>query len=261
MIANVRFLLPARPHKIRHVQLVWRHDNNLPTKRIRLECVSFLTNTVTILIHPREWLSKRASADRSDRTDTLDSDIIRRRDTKNNDRAMDDNDEIWATEADHRTGWNKTFKSGTYRVMMYGIVLRDDPNQVVSRTKAKSVPTNMCQFFFWAQRHFRIDVTASTVERKTGVLASAGACPGGCKEYSRNGSNAYSISLKCKICGTVRKEERHPQRQDPVNMFSIDTRTTGRVTHTRERRVVLIVELTLILFRVHSRGNTFSFFE
>ena len=36
-----------------------------------------------------------------------------------NDRA---NDEIWATEADHRTGWNKTLKSGTYRGMQYGIV-------------------------------------------------------------------------------------------------------------------------------------------
>ena len=31
------------------------------------------------------------------------------------DRAMDDNDEMWATEADHRTGWSKMFKSGTYR--------------------------------------------------------------------------------------------------------------------------------------------------
>ena len=52
MIANVQGLLPARLHKIRHVQLVWRHDNTLPIKRIRLECVSFLTNTVTILLHP-----------------------------------------------------------------------------------------------------------------------------------------------------------------------------------------------------------------
>ena len=43
------------------------------------------------------------------------------------DRAMDDNDEIWATEADHRTGWNRTFKSGTYRGVLYGIVLRDYP--------------------------------------------------------------------------------------------------------------------------------------
>ena len=34
-----------------------------------------------------------------------------------NDRAMDDNDEIRATEVDHRTGWKKTFKSGTYRGM------------------------------------------------------------------------------------------------------------------------------------------------
>ena len=33
-------------------------------------------------------------------------------------RVMDDNDEIWTIEVDHRTGWNKTFKSGTYRGML-----------------------------------------------------------------------------------------------------------------------------------------------
>ena len=31
-------------------------------------------------------------------------------------------EQICATEADHRTGWNKTFKSGTYRGMLYGVV-------------------------------------------------------------------------------------------------------------------------------------------
>ena len=47
-----------------------------------------------------------------------------------NDRVMNDNDEPWATEADHRTGWNKTFKSGTYR----GIVgFGDDSHQRVAR--------------------------------------------------------------------------------------------------------------------------------
>ena len=61
-----------------------------------------------------------------------------------------DNDEIWATEADRRTRWNKTFKSGTYRGMLYGIALRDYAKQVVSLTKAKSVPTNMREFLSWA---------------------------------------------------------------------------------------------------------------
>ena len=133
-----------------------------------------------------------------------------------NTRVMDDNDEMWAIEADHRTGWNKTFKSGTYRGMLYGAVLRDYPKQVVSLTKAKSVPTNMREFFSWAQRHYRMDVTASTVERETGGPAFEGTCPGGCKELSHKGSNAHSIKLTCKICGTVRREERHPPRQDPA---------------------------------------------
>ena len=101
-------------------------------------------------------------------------------------RVMDD-DEIWATEADHRTGWNKTFKSGTYSGMMYGIVLRDYPKQIVSLTKAKSIDTNMREFLSWAQRHYRIEVTASSVERKTSGPASAGTCPGGCKEFTRKG--------------------------------------------------------------------------
>ena len=64
-------------------------------------------------------------------------------------RVMDDNDEPWATEADHRTGWNKTFKIGTYLGMLCGIVLRDFPKQVVSLIKAKSVSTTMREFLSW----------------------------------------------------------------------------------------------------------------
>ena len=55
-------------------------------------------------------------------------------------------DEIWATEADHRTGWNKTFQSGTYRGMQYGIVFGDYWRQVVSLAKAKSGLTTMREF-------------------------------------------------------------------------------------------------------------------
>ena len=53
------------------------------------------------------------------------------------DHAMDDNDEPWLSETDQRTGWNKEFKSGTYRGMLYGIVLRDYPKQVETLAKAK----------------------------------------------------------------------------------------------------------------------------
>ena len=33
-------------------------------------------------------------------------------------RVIDDNDETWTIKVHHRTGWNKTFKSGTYRGML-----------------------------------------------------------------------------------------------------------------------------------------------
>ena len=77
--------------------------------------------------------------------------------------AMEDNDEPRLSETDHRTGWNKELKSGTYRGMLCGIVLRDYPKQVVSLVKGKGVPANMREFLSWAQRHYRNDVTASTV--------------------------------------------------------------------------------------------------
>ena len=90
-----------------------------------------------------------------------------------------DNDEPWLSETDHRRGWNKEFKSGTYRGILYGIVLREPETSRIT-VNAKSVPANMREFLFWAQRHYRIDVTASTVERKTGEPTSAGSCPSGC---------------------------------------------------------------------------------
>ena len=157
-------------------------------------------------------------------------------------RVMDDNDEPWATEADHRTGWNKTFKIGTYRGMLCGIVLRDYPKQVVSLIKSKERLHNHARVSLLAQRNYRTDVTASTVERKTGGLASAGAGPGGCKEFFRKGSNAHSIRLTC--------EKRHPQRQDPATCFHRHGPQWKQRTHGKD--IVLIVELTLTLFRVRS---------
>ena len=222
-MANVQCLLPARPHKTRHAQLVWRPDNTFPTKGTKNQVrVCFVLNefsddpdtsafrdgqNVPLPTEPTEQIPLTPTASAAfdiKNTATFDDD------------AMFDIDEPWTTEADHRTDWNKSFKSGTYRGMLYGIVLRDSPKQVVSLTKAKSVPTNMREILPWAQRHYRIDVTASTVERKTGGPVSAGACLGGCKEFSRTGSNAHFILVTCKIYGTVRREERHQPRQDPA---------------------------------------------
>ena len=99
------------------------------------------------------------------------------------------------------------FMSGTYRGMLHGIVLRDYPEQVLSLAKAKSVLANMRELLSWAHGQCRIDVTASTVERKIGGLAFAGSCPGGCEDFSPKGSHAHFIRLTCKIGCSVQMEE------------------------------------------------------
>ena len=63
---------------------------------------------------------------------------------------MDDNYEPWLSGTDHKTGWNKEFKSGTYRGMLYGMGLRHYPKQVVSLAMEKSVRANTGEFLSWA---------------------------------------------------------------------------------------------------------------
>ena len=66
---------------------------------------------------------------------------------------MDDNDEPRLSETDHRTGWNKEFRSGTHRGMLYGIALRVYPKQVVTLATAESVAANRREFLSGAQVH------------------------------------------------------------------------------------------------------------
>ena len=100
------------------------------------------------------------------------------------------------------------------------------------------MPANIREFLSWAQRHYRIDVTASTVQRKTGEPTSVGPCPGGCKDFTHKGANARFIRVTCKVCGTVRSEERHPPRQDPASCSHRHTDHRGSNAHTRKTHCV-----------------------
>ena len=192
-----------------------------------------LTSRMYIRVHG--W-PKRAFTKGISQRDTFDSDSFRLKKGGTFDgHTMDDNGEPWLSETEHRTGWNKEFKSGTYRGMLYGIFLRDYPKQVVSLVKAKSVPANMREFLSWAQRHYCIDVTASTVERKTGEPTSAGPYPGGCKDFTHKGPNACFIRMTCNSCGTVRSEDVIRHDKTLLYVF-IATRSTGEAMHTRERQ-------------------------
>ena len=52
-----------------------------------------------------------------------------------------------------------------------------------------------------------------------------------------DGLRGDAFVATCKICGTVRREERHQPRQDPATC-SISTRTTGSNAHTRKTHCV-----------------------
>ena len=90
------------------------------------------------------------------------------------------------------------------------------------------------ELFSWAQRHYRIDVTAYTVERKAGDPTPVGPCRGGCKDFTDKGTNARFIRMTCKICGSIRNEERHPPRQDPASCFHRHTDYKGSNAHMRK---------------------------
>ena len=138
-------------------------------------------------------------------------------------RVMDDNDEPWATEADHRTGWNKNVQDWnvSWNAVWNCFARFSETSCIADQSKERL--HNHARVSLLAQRNYRTDVTASTVERKTGGLASAGAGPGGCKEFFHKGSNAHSIRLTC--------ERRHPQRQDPAACFHQHTDHSGSNAH------------------------------
>ena len=81
--------------------------------------------------------------------------------------AMDDNDEPLLSGPITRQAGTKSSRSERIVVCCMELFCGIIRNKVVSLVKAKSVPANMREFLSWAQRHYRIDVTASTVERKT----------------------------------------------------------------------------------------------
>ena len=99
------------------------------------------------------------------------------------DHAVDDDDEPWLSETDDKSNWNTRFQRGTYRGVLYVVVLRDSPKQVVSLIKVESMPANMREFLSWTQRHYRIDATTSTLRRKTGQPTFVDPCLCGCKEF------------------------------------------------------------------------------
>ena len=84
----------------------------------------FSTTTVAIPIHPHVGQNVPLPTEPTEQTPltpTASAAVDIKKTAIFDVHAIDDNDEPWASVTDHRTGWNKEFKSGTYRCMLYGI--------------------------------------------------------------------------------------------------------------------------------------------
>ena len=119
--------------------------------------------------------------------------------------AVDHDDEPWLTETDYKWGWDTRFKSGVYRGMANGVVLRCYPERVEPPIEVKSVSRNMREFLPRTQEHHRIDATTAFLQRKTGAPALVALPPSECEELSRKFSKEYFVKTMRKIRGTVRK--------------------------------------------------------
>ena len=80
----------------------------------------------------------------------------------------------------------------------------------------------MREFLCWAPRHCRIDMTHLLVHVQTDA------------KIFRKGPNARFITMTSKICGTVRREERHQSRQGPASCSHQHTDHRGSHAHTRK---------------------------
>ena len=129
MIATVQCLLPVRPHKKNQTRTARMATRQHLTNQANQAGVCFVLNeysddpdTSAYMVGQNVPLPTEAT-EQIPLTPTFSAAVDIKNTATFNDRAMNENDEPWTTEADHRTGWNKKFKSGTYRGMLYGIVL------------------------------------------------------------------------------------------------------------------------------------------
>ena len=95
----------------------------------------------------------------------------------------------------------------------------------------------MRYFLSWTQKHYRIDATTSTIQRKTGEPTSVDPCPNGRKEFSHKGSKVYFVRPTRKIHGTVRKELRMPLLY-PASCSQRHTDHRESNVHTRKTHLV-----------------------
>ena len=138
--------------------------------------------------------SKRTSADRSARTDTFDSDSFRRsRHQEHSHLSRSHHGRQRRTMGDRSQSQEQNVQERN--VSWYAVwncfARLSETSCLTGQSKERRHKHGEC--LSWAEGHYRIDVTASTVERKTAGLAPAGECPGGCKKFSHKGSNPHFI--------------------------------------------------------------------
>ena len=240
MIANVQCLPPARQHKIKHVQARMATRQHL-TNKANQAAVCFVVNeysddpdTSAYMVGQNVLLPPEAT-EHITLTQTASAAV----DTKNtatfNDRTMDDNLRAMGDRS-RSQGQAGTKRLRAERIMvccmeLFCAIIR---NKSYHCPKQRASPQTCVSFSLGHKGTIASTwqhplLNARQVGQHLLVRAQADV-----KSFSHKASNAHFARLTCKICGTFRKEERHPQRQDPAACSHQHTDHRGSNAHTRK---------------------------
>ena len=158
-------------------------------------------------------------------------------------------------------GSDTVFAFGQHRGLTYERVVYTYPGYVIWGRTQKCPSVGLANFMEWATNYFDIqdypgtDQPITVVRRdvplnclpppepfdpevirlaapSTSTLEGRRKCPGGCKEFSKSGSNAYIEMRTCKKCGTIVKTRKEKEIVDPATCPHTVTERSGSSSKT-----------------------------
>ena len=156
-------------------------------------------------------------------------------------------------------GSDSLFTFGQHRGLTYERVLYTYPGYVLWGQREKCPSKGLADFLAWVHEYFVVaDSEPIKVTRREQPLSSIPApvleqpvassaagppfyvtCRGGCKEFSKSGSNAYIDMRTCKKCGAVTKTKKEKPVVDQSTCLHGVTERTGSSRKTSRLRCKL----------------------